>query len=207
MSGHDESSRLQNLLQRASTGDSAASEELLDRTYLQLKRTTSRMLRNYPRLRRWEETDDVFQNAAFKLCRSLEEARPETLAAYFGLAATQIRRTLIDLVRHHFGPHGQGANHHSDGEAADDGRLKRLADAQGEPQTLEQWGEFHEAVDQLPDDARDVFEMIWYGGLDQKEVAQVLDVSIPTIQRRWYQAQHLLHQQYGETSPQNGNQS
>ncbi|TWT35013.1 RNA polymerase sigma factor [Thalassoglobus neptunius] len=207
MTGYDNSSQLQSLVHRASAGDPSASEELLDRTFQQLRKMTSRMLRNYPRLRRWEETDDVFQNAAFKLCRSLEEARPETVAGYFGLAATQIRRTLIDLVRHHFGPHGHGANHHSDGEAADDGRLKRLADTHGEPQTLDQWGEFHESVDQLPDDARNVFEMIWYGGLEQKDVAEVLKVSVPTIQRRWYLAQHLLHQQFGDKSPHNGHQS
>ncbi len=198
----DNSLHLQNLVSRASTGDPSASEELLDGTFQQLRKMTSLMLRNYPRLRRWEETDDIFQNAAFKLFRAIEEAKPETVAEYFGLAATQIRRTLIDLVRHHFGPYGQGANHHSDHKPADDSRLKQLSDTHGEPQTLEQWSEFHEAVGQLPEDVRHVFEMIWYGGLEQKEVAQFLNVSIPTIQRRWYQAQHLLHQHFGDSFPQ-----
>ena len=115
---------------------------------------------------------------------------------------SQIRRTLIDLARHHFGPEGLGANHHSDGKAADDGRLKHLADNRSTgPQTLQQWAEFHEAVEQLPAPTREVFEMIWYGGLEQATVAEWLDVSVPTVQRRWYQAQHLLYLQTGGQSP------
>ena len=71
------------------------------------------MFRNYPHLRRWEQTDDVFQTAALKLHRSLAEVKPESVRQFFGLAATQIRRTLIDLARHHYGPEGSAANQES----------------------------------------------------------------------------------------------
>jgi hypothetical protein len=69
------------------------------------------MLRNYPRLRRWEQTDDVFQTAALSLFRSLTKVKPKTTREFFGLAVTKFRHTLIDRARHHFGPHGQAAHH------------------------------------------------------------------------------------------------
>ena len=41
-------------------------------------------------------------------------------AALLQLAAVQVRRELLDLAKHHFGPEGGGANHHTDGQPADD---------------------------------------------------------------------------------------
>ena len=92
-------------------GDDAAYGELLFIASTRLHKLARKMLRDFPRLRRWEQTDDVFQTAAMRLHRSLSEVKPESVRQFFGLAATQIRRTLIDLGRHHYGPEGQGANH------------------------------------------------------------------------------------------------
>ena len=36
------------------------------------------MLRDYPRVGRWEQTDDVLQNALLRLWRALEDVRPAT---------------------------------------------------------------------------------------------------------------------------------
>jgi hypothetical protein len=46
------------------------------------------MLRNYPHLKRWEQTDDVFQRAALRLYRSLGEVQPASPREFFGLATT-----------------------------------------------------------------------------------------------------------------------
>jgi RNA polymerase sigma-70 factor (ECF subfamily) len=102
--------QIQSLIERAGAGDEAAYARLIERVSERLMRMSHMMLRNYPRLRRWEQTDDVFQNAMIRLHRSLTEVRPESPRAFFGLAATQIRRTLIDLVRHHFGPEGEAGH-------------------------------------------------------------------------------------------------
>ena len=93
-------------------------DKLIESASDRLLRLTRRMLRNYPHLHRWERTDDVFQTAVMRLHRSLTEVKPESVSQFFGLAATQIRRTLIDLVRHHFGPQGQAAQHESMGRFA-----------------------------------------------------------------------------------------
>jgi len=78
------------------------------------------MFHGFPQLRRWEQTDDVFQNSMVKLHRALSEVRVESVRHFFNLAAVQVRRELLDLAKHHFGPHGGAANHHTDSQPADD---------------------------------------------------------------------------------------
>jgi RNA polymerase sigma-70 factor (ECF subfamily) len=99
---------LQALLDRQTPGDQA-NAELIAHAWQRLLLLTRKMLRNYPRLRRWEQTEDVFQTAALKLYQALRDVKPSAPAEFFGLAALQIRRTLIDLARHHFGPRAKGA--------------------------------------------------------------------------------------------------
>jgi RNA polymerase sigma factor (sigma-70 family) len=58
---------------------------------------------------------------------------------------------------------------------------------------LEGWSEFHAQVERLPEPEREVFSLIWYQGLNQKEVQEVLGVSLRTIKRRWQTARLLLY--------------
>lgn len=162
-------------------GGDAAYDQLLSLASVRLQNLTRRMLRDFPRLRRWEQTDDVFQTAAIKLHKSLAQVRPQSLRQFFGLAATQIRRTLIDLARHHYGPQGQAANHAS-GINNDRG-----SSADG-PESLAAWAEFHEHVEQLPNDEREVFQLVWYSGTTQREAAELIGVSERTILRRYHRA-------------------
>src|SRR5688572_5186475 len=99
---------LQGLIARASTGDLSARDDLLKHTYNRLLRLTHRMLQDFPRVRQWEETDDVLQNAQVRLLRALEAVNPASLRDFFALASAQIRRELLDLARHYFGPEGAG---------------------------------------------------------------------------------------------------
>ncbi len=195
----DTITELQHILVAANQGDDHAFNELLLRFESRLRSLTQRMLRNYPRLRRWEQTDDVFQKSLIRLHRSLTSAKPDSVRAFIGLAATQVRRTLIDMGRHYFGVHGQGAKHQSagGGRAADDpgGQLEAAGNFNAkEPVSLEQWTEFHEATAQLPEEIRETFSLIWYAGLQQMEVASILKVSNRTIIRRMNEARRLLHE-------------
>jgi RNA polymerase sigma-70 factor (ECF subfamily) len=192
------SAQLQSWLERLRPGDDAAfrqaRSELIRHACGRLEQLTRRMLRHYPRLRRWEQTEDVLQNALLRLHRSLESIQPGSAAQFYGLAATQIRRELIDLARHHFGPQGAGARHDTDGAGEPgEGRLDRKeADAGGEPATLAEWTEFHARVEELPDAERTVFNLLWYEGLRQSEAAHLLGVTERTIKNRWRQAKLLL---------------
>lgn len=182
-------SELDGLLQRLEQGDHVARNEVIEHACERLRRLTRRMLRNYPGVRRWTETDDVLQGAMMRLHRSLSQVRPESTRLFFGLAATQIRRELIDLARHHFGPEGNGANHHTDGGEA----VEKSLDGRSEPNSLIEWTNFHCQVDNLPEEQRSVFDLLWYKGLTQPEAAEVLGISLATLKRRWQSARLLIH--------------
>ena len=151
-------------------------------------RLTRKMLMGYPRLRRWEQTDDVLQNALIRLHQSLAEVTPSSVAQFLGLAATQIRRSLIDLTRHHLGPEGTplAMKAISENEAADQKPVQ--------PQSLEQWSEFHATVQALPDKEREVFDLLWYQGLSQSEAADALGVDVRTVKRRWRSARIMIYE-------------
>jgi RNA polymerase sigma-70 factor (ECF subfamily) len=188
----ENTTRLQVILDRAVAGDDGAYDELFERAFERLRRLSRRMLNSYPHLRRWEATDDVLQNAALRLRASVKDVAPPNVRAFIGLAATQIRRTLIDLARKHFGPLGVGTHHHSDG-VGDSGRERDVvADTAAEPETLAAWAEFHEAIGRLPEAEREVFEIVWYAGATRDEAAQLLGVSSRTVIRRLNQARLSL---------------
>jgi RNA polymerase sigma-70 factor (ECF subfamily) len=193
---------LQRWLDRLRQGDEAqarqARDQLLTRAGARLEELARRMLRRYPRLRRWEQTGDVLQSAVLRLHRALAEVRPRSVGEFFGLAATQIRRELIDLSRHHFGPQGGAAHHHTDPpDSQGPGPVENAPD-RGEPASLLEWAEFHEAVGRLPDTERQAFDLLWYEGLTQKEAAAVLGVTERTVKNRWRSAKLLLAESLGQ---------
>ncbi len=77
--------QLQLLLGRA-LDDEAARGALLDYTCDRLLRLTRKMFHARRDLRRWEQTDDVFQNALLRLHRALSEVKPESVRHFFNLA-------------------------------------------------------------------------------------------------------------------------
>jgi len=185
---------MQHAIDAANLGSSDAFGSLLNRFEGRFRFLTSHMLRGFPRLQRWEQTDDVFQVAMMRLMKSLTSARPESVGQFVGLAATQMRRTLLDLSRHHFGKQGRGQHHQSmDGNAADDpGGVAHRPSASHEPVTMEDWTAFHVAIENLAEELRQAFELIWYAGLNQTEAATTLGVSRRTLIRRLNQARTTL---------------
>src|SRR5262245_55088375 len=115
-----QTAHLQPLLDRWNGGDQEARDELINLACKRLVRLTRKMLKGYSRLKQFEETDDVLQSALLRLFRALEATRPRTVRDFFGLAALNIRRELIDLARHYFGPQGPGANEATPPAARDD---------------------------------------------------------------------------------------
>lgn len=100
--------QLEGWIERLKAGDESARRELLNCAYDRLVGLTRKMLRNYPRLHRWEETGDVMQNASLRLYRSLAEVHPAGVVEFLRLAALNIRRELLDMAKHYYGPQGQG---------------------------------------------------------------------------------------------------
>ena len=63
-------------------GDEKARDALIQHSCERLMRLTRKMLKGYPRLRRWEQTDDVLQNALLRLHRSLADVKPESVPQF-----------------------------------------------------------------------------------------------------------------------------
>ena len=189
MSQDDHSTLIQGCIDRLRLGDPAALNELLDHASERLTRLTRIMLRDFPGVHRWEQTDDVLQNAVVRLCRALGEVRPPTAADFFRLAAAQIRRELIDLARRYSGAHGL-APHQANAAAggtsmAEPAAGAEPADTTNDPDRLAAWTDFHREVEALPAEEREAFDLLFYQGLSQAEASALLEVSERTIKRRW----------------------
>jgi len=181
--------KLQDLIDRRCRGDDEARAALIDHACDRLMRLTRKMFHAYPGLRRWENTDDVFQNSMIRLHRALSQVQIESVRDFFNLAARQIRWELLDLSKRHFGPHGVGANHHTDGIPADEGTLKRVV----EPRDAQGWNQFHELIERLPVEEQELVNLVYYEGLTQIEAAKVLGISESTLKRRWQAVKLRLH--------------
>lgn len=189
-----ETTHLQACLDRLRQGDQTASQELLETVCERLRSLAHLMLRDYPRVKRWEETADVLQNALIRLHRALHAVVPPSPRDFFRLATLQIRRELLDLARHYYGPEGAGAHHQTRGSAAEGAASAGApADVSLEPGRLALWTEFHHQVEVLPEEEREVFDLIWYQGLGHTEAADLLQVHPRTVKRRWQSACLKLH--------------
>ncbi len=197
---------LQQCLDRLGAGDEAALAEILDEAGQRLTQLARGMLNRYPRLRRWEESDDIYQGAMLRLCQALRSVTPATPRDFYRLAAAQIRRQLIDLARHYYGPVGPGTCHASwaPGTAnhSTAGALPyEPTDTNDEPAQLAAWSEFHAQVEMLPEEEREVFDLVWYQGLTHTQAAAILEISTRTVKRRWQAACLRLHEALGDRLP------
>ena len=183
-------------------GDIHARERLVTVACDRLLRLVRMIKRGYPQVERWEQTEDILQNVLYKLHRSLARVQPTDAKHFYRLAALHIRRELIDMVRHYHGPHGWAANHQSRARRkCDDTGGAEIVDAAEitqDPRSLIQWTTFHEAVERLPDELREVFDLIWYNELPQQEVAALMQVDVRTVKRRWRAARLQLRERLGE---------
>jgi RNA polymerase sigma-70 factor (ECF subfamily) len=185
--------QLQNCIERLKAGDPTARDELLKHSCERLRRLARRMLQDFTRVKRWEDTDDVLQNALLRLVRALQAVPPASVQEFFRLAATQIRRELLDLARRYYGPEGLGRKHESDAGGGVAAALPyEPANTTFDPSRLAAWSEFHQRIEALPSEERVVFDLLWYQGLTRAEAAAVLGVSEATVKRRWLAARLRL---------------
>ncbi|HEX5271684.1 MAG TPA: sigma-70 family RNA polymerase sigma factor [Gemmataceae bacterium] len=188
MSRELSNSSLDEMLTRFHSGDERALDELIRRLGDRLDRLARKMLRGFPLVRAREGSDDVLQSALVRLTRSLRQVRPASTADFFRLAAAQIRRELLDLARYHrrrlpVNPITSAAEPNGAGPPPFD-----PPDNHAEATNMERWEALHEAVERLPDEAREVFGLTFYHGWTQQQIADVLGVSERQVRRRWRDA-------------------
>ena len=201
MSGDSQLLRVQRLLDRLNEGDLTARDSLLDQTFERLTRLARVMLRDYPGVRRWEETDDVMQRVSIRLHRGLAEVALPSPKDFFRLAAVQIRRELTELARRYAGPHGLGTKHESHDSNHGPGLAAIATDDASDPSQLAEWSAFHEQAGALPGILGSVFDLVYYQGLTQAEAAEILGVSERQVKRYWRDARLALHEAVGGQLP------
>src|SRR5260370_26912815 len=106
----DQNTSIQRCLDLLRASDPSARAELLALCRERLLHMTRSMFHQFPDLRRWEQTDDVFQNVCIRLQASLSAAVVDTPVEFLRLAAAPIRPELIDLSHPYFGRDGRGKN-------------------------------------------------------------------------------------------------
>jgi RNA polymerase sigma factor (sigma-70 family) len=205
----EESRRVGTLLQQLASPEPAtrraARDGIVAAAIEHMRSVAHRLLRGFPQVRRWDETDDVVQNASLRLSRALESVAPRDGRHLLALIALEVRRELLDLARKHGGPESFASNQETNvGMVAGNEIVKigGVADPHDSgPESLSNWTRFHEAARELPDDERELFDLVWYVGVKQDEAAHLLGCSIRTVRRRWEAAKRHLLDRLGEHGP------
>jgi RNA polymerase sigma factor (sigma-70 family) len=190
----DSTSQLQGLIDRLAAGQQSARDELISRAYVRLRRLAHKMLRSFPAVRAFEDTGDVLHDSLPRLTRALESVSPASVAQFFRLASRQMRWELLDLVQRYNRPERAGAKQApvGEGNSSQGTPPEEVSTSSDNPAALAEWTEFHKRVETLPDNEREVFDLLWYQDMTQPEAAQVLLVDESTVRRRWLSARRRL---------------
>jgi RNA polymerase sigma factor (sigma-70 family) len=185
MNGSSSSTQVQRLLELLHCGHDSARAHLLEHGLERFRLLARRMLRRQQDLRALGETDDVVQHTLIRLHRALAQVKPTTARDFFGLAARQIRWVLRDFARKHAVAKCVTFPGHL---ALED----EPHDGAGEPTDLLEWADFHDKIDALPDEEREVFDLLLYQGMTQADAAALLGISLRSLKRRWQRARLRL---------------
>lgn len=199
----DAEQTLQECLDRLAGGDLTARDRILEICSDRLRTLAHRMLGRFPGVRRFDDTDDVFQGAALRLHRALgqmalDRQSPRSVMA---LAATQIHRELIDLARRNAGPTSYAANHGTNVAHGGESRRFFVDGAEAADDPLDRWELFHAAVDRLDPRHKETFHLVWYLGADQKTIARLLGCSERTVKTYWREARDAVKAALDGESP------
>ncbi len=168
---------------------------LMDRSVERLHQLCATLLyRSYPRLARPPlnlRSDEMLSALVERLLKALREARPKTVRQFFALAGQHTRWELNSLAR----AIDNGAHNvelidglipaplNSDSGLSDNGR--RIL----------------EAIDALPAEEREAFDLVRIQGLTHAEAADLLGVASKTVRRRLDRGLMLLTERLNDLGP------
>ena len=168
---------------------------LLDRAVLRLHQLCATLLyRGYPRLTRPPlnlQSDEMLSAVVERLLKALREARPATVRQFFALAGQHTRWELNDLARR-LDTQPRAA------ELLDGLMPAPPSSASG---LTRDGRRMVEAIDGLPADEQEAFDLVRIQGLTHPEAAEVLGVSPKTVKRRLDRGLRLLTERLGDLRP------
>jgi RNA polymerase sigma-70 factor (ECF subfamily) len=179
-------------------GDSAAEpvvRALLGRSADRLHLLCASLLyRSYPRLTRPPvnlQATEMLSAVVERMLKALREARPGNVRQFFSIASRHMRWELNDVAR----------------RLDERSRAVMLRDdvAQQPESTGSPIGpnalRMLEAIENLPEEEREVFDLLRIQGMSQPEAAEVLGVSVRTVQRRLSNSVLLLAEKLADLCP------
>lgn len=137
--------------------------------------------RSYPRLTQSPlnlQAEELLSSVVERLLKAMQKARPRSVRQFFALANQHMRWELNDLARR------------LDHKTPDVPLLESLAVAQetsGSELSLCA-RKILQAIEELPDDEREVFSLVRIQGMTHAEAGEIIGVSTKTIQRRLNQS-------------------
>jgi len=182
------------LLLKFHAGDAAAKGALIDVAKERLMVLTSKLLGGFPRGREHDDTTGIFNESYLRLHSALEEVKPKSVRQFLGLAALEIRRTLLDVVRKLSGRGKEKRGRKASLDANDAEGEGRIDVPISDParKRFEMAEDLFAAMDRLPEELREVVMLHHFQGLMQSEVAALLGVHEDTVKRKWATAQVKL---------------
>lgn len=184
-------SELTQMLRRWKGADAGVEALLVERLYPEIHAVAERQLRRFPGVQTLQATEVVHE--AFERLREQDFADVNDRVHFFAIAATVIRRFLVDHLRRKGSQkRGEDVVH----VALDDLLPGEAAAAAA----TSDWLEIDRALSELgrlDAGCARVVEMRVFGGLTVEEVAQVLETSESTVNRQWRFARSWLGSRLG----------
>jgi RNA polymerase sigma-70 factor (ECF subfamily) len=154
----------------------------------------SLLYRSYPRLTRPPyslQTEEVLSAVVARLLKALREARPRTVRQFFAMTNQHMRWEMNDLARR--------LDEQTPTVEIDDAALPsaQSSGSQLNPNARR----ILEAIENLPENEREVFSLVRIQGLTHSEVADVIGISTKTVQRRLNSGLLLLAEKLADLRP------
>lgn len=182
----DDRSDLTDLLNAWSGGDSDAGEKLLARIYHELKIISNQRLRAHAGPITLQATELI--NEAYMRLAKQNECAWANRNHFFSIAATVMRRVLLDHARHR---HSQ----RRDRRLEVDTDSNQLAMSENRAQKLIDLDEAINQLASMSERQAHIIELRYFGGLSIDEAAVALDISPATVKRDWNVARAWLARQ------------
>jgi RNA polymerase sigma factor (TIGR02999 family) len=185
----DSSPDVTQILKNWSDGDAAAPEKLMPLVYEELRR----LARNYLARERGDHTLQATGLVHEAYLRMVDE-KPvswQSRAHFYGIAARLMRRILVDHARAHNAAKRGGLEQKLTLDEARDLPTKNAVELVALDGALENFAQTYPRKSE-------VVELKFFGGLDTKEISEVLQVSEKTVLRDWNFAKLWLCRELNE---------
>jgi RNA polymerase sigma factor (TIGR02999 family) len=179
-------SDIDRILASLESGDAKSAEELLPLVYTELRKLAAHKMASEPPGQTLQPTALVHE--AWLRIAGPERQKWQNRAHFFAAAAEAMRRILIDNARR------KRAQRHGGGQHRVELEQIEIASTAKDDQLLA----VHDALEKLEAEEKQMAELVklrFFVGLTNKEAADILGVSEPTVERWWAFARAWLYRE------------